>query len=48
VIANGDIVDKESAKKCLEITKAAGVMVGRALLRKKVGEIRELFYNNCR
>jgi len=33
VIANGDIKSLESAQQCLEITKASGVMVGRALLR---------------
>jgi len=32
VIANGDIKNIEDAKRCLEITKAHGVMVGRALL----------------
>jgi tRNA-dihydrouridine synthase B len=32
VFANGDIRDHESAMRCLEITKAAGVMMGRALL----------------
>jgi nifR3 family TIM-barrel protein len=32
VIANGDIKNLETAKSCLEITHAHGVMVGRALL----------------
>lgn len=32
VIANGDIVDEKSAKMCLELTKADGLMVGRAAL----------------
>jgi len=32
VIANGDIRNIDDAKKCLQITGAAGVMVGRALL----------------
>ncbi|MDR0461922.1 MAG: tRNA-dihydrouridine synthase family protein [Christensenellaceae bacterium] len=32
VIANGDIKTLDDAKKCLEITGATGVMVGRALL----------------
>jgi len=32
VIANGDIKSLDDAKRCLEITKASGVMVGRALL----------------
>jgi len=31
VIANGDIVDMESAKKCLEVTGAAGLMMARGL-----------------
>jgi len=31
-IANGDIVDTMSAKKCLEITKADGIMIGRGAL----------------
>jgi len=34
VIANGDIVDFTSAKKCLEITKADGIMIGRGALGK--------------
>ncbi|HRY36444.1 MAG TPA: tRNA dihydrouridine synthase DusB [Candidatus Magasanikbacteria bacterium] len=34
VIANGDIVDVASAKKCLEITKADGIMIGRGALGK--------------
>lgn len=34
LIANGDIVDVTSAKKCLEITKADGVMIGRGALGK--------------
>jgi tRNA-dihydrouridine synthase B len=32
VIANGDVVDKKSLDKCLEITKADGVMIGRGAL----------------
>ena len=32
VIANGDVKNYDDAKRCLEITGAAGVMVGRALL----------------
>ncbi|MCL2846192.1 MAG: tRNA-dihydrouridine synthase family protein [Firmicutes bacterium] len=32
VIANGDVVDLESAKKCLDATGAAGLMIGRALM----------------
>ena len=32
VVANGDVKDIETAKQCLDITKASGVMVGRALL----------------
>jgi len=32
VIANGDVRDLISAKKCLEVTGASGVMVGRVLL----------------
>ncbi len=32
VIANGDIVDSDSAKKCLEQTGAAGLMIGRAAI----------------
>jgi len=32
VIANGDIVDEKSAKKCLEITNANGLLIGRALM----------------
>jgi tRNA-dihydrouridine synthase B len=32
VIANGDIKNKEDIKNCLEITKADGVMIGRAAL----------------
>ncbi len=32
VVANGDIVDAESALKCLEITGAAGLMIGRAAI----------------
>ncbi|MDO9509818.1 MAG: tRNA dihydrouridine synthase DusB [Candidatus Magasanikbacteria bacterium] len=34
VITNGDIVDFASAKKCLEITKADGIMIGRGALGK--------------
>ncbi len=34
LIANGDIVDFTSAKKCLEITKADGIMIGRGSLGK--------------
>jgi len=34
VIANGDIVDCMSAKKCLEITGADGLMIGRGALGK--------------
>jgi len=34
VIANGDIIDKASAKKCLDITKADGIMIGRGALGK--------------
>ena len=34
VIANGDIVDCASAKKCLEITGADGLMIGRGALGK--------------
>ncbi|MBT4059661.1 MAG: tRNA-dihydrouridine synthase family protein [Euryarchaeota archaeon] len=32
VIANGDIVDADSAARCLEITGAAGLMIGRAAI----------------
>lgn len=32
VIANGDVVDVESARRCMEATGARGVMVGRAML----------------
>ena len=32
VIANGDIVDRASAERCLAVTKTDGVMMGRALL----------------
>jgi tRNA-dihydrouridine synthase len=32
VIANGDVKDGDSVKKCLETTRAAGVMIGRGLL----------------
>jgi len=32
VIANGDIKNLDDARRCLEITGASGVMVGRALL----------------
>jgi tRNA-dihydrouridine synthase B len=32
VIANGDITDIKTAEKCMEITNAAGVMIGRGLL----------------
>ncbi len=31
LIANGDVKNKQSLEKCLEVTKADGVMVGRAL-----------------
>ncbi len=34
LIANGDIVDAESAKKCLNITGADGIMIGRGALGK--------------
>ncbi len=34
VIANGDIIDGASAKKCLEITGADGLMIGRGALGK--------------
>jgi len=34
VIANGDVVDFTSAKKCLDITRADGVMIGRGALGK--------------
>ena len=34
VFANGDIVDEISAQKCLSITKADGVMIGRGALGK--------------
>lgn len=34
VIANGDIVDEQSAKKCLEVTGASGVMMARGLFGK--------------
>ena len=33
VIANGDIVNEQTAKKCLEITNADGIMIGRGALR---------------
>jgi len=32
VIANGDVVDEESAKKCLEVTGAKGLMMARGLI----------------
>jgi len=32
VIANGDIKDLETARECLAITKAAGLMIGRAII----------------
>jgi nifR3 family TIM-barrel protein len=32
VIANGDIIDAASAEKCLEVTGAAGLMIGRAAI----------------
>ena len=32
VVANGDIRDVESARRCLEVTAAAGLMVGRAAI----------------
>ena len=32
VIANGDVVDAESAQLCLETTHAAGLMIGRGQL----------------
>lgn len=32
VIANGDITDARTAEKCIKITNAAGVMIGRGLL----------------
>lgn len=32
VIANGDITNKDSAARCLKETKAAGIMMGRALI----------------
>ncbi|MDR0383725.1 MAG: tRNA-dihydrouridine synthase family protein [Christensenellaceae bacterium] len=48
VVANGDITDLASARECLDLTKAAGVMVGRVLTRKKVDEIYKLFNNENR
>jgi len=32
VVANGDITDAESAQRCLELTNASGLMVGRAAI----------------
>ena len=32
VIANGDVVDTESAKLCLEATNAGGLMIGRGAI----------------
>lgn len=32
VIANGDVIDAKSATKCLEVTGAAGLMIGRAAI----------------
>ena len=34
IIANGDIINHKSAKECLDITKADGIMVGRGILGK--------------
>ena len=44
VVANGDIVCRESAEACLKITSASGLMVGRALLGSpwKIGEIQSV------
>jgi len=47
VIANGDIRDRASAEKCLSVTGAAGVMVGRALLNfKKFDVVRKQYVIN--
>ena len=32
VVANGDITDADSARRCLEITNASGLMIGRAAI----------------
>ena len=32
VIANGDVIDANTARNCLEVTNAAGLMIGRAAI----------------
>jgi nifR3 family TIM-barrel protein len=32
VVTNGNIIDRETANRCIDITKADGIMIGRALL----------------
>jgi len=39
VIANGDVRDRKSAEECLRITGAAGVMIGRAVMKFKYFDV---------
>ncbi len=32
VVANGDVIDSDTARNCLEVTNAAGLMIGRAAI----------------
>ena len=40
VIANGDVVDTESAKLCLEATNAGGLMIGRGAIGRPTFSMR--------